>query len=192
MPKRESTSKKSAPRRGTLASYRRENAHIQRMVLANLTPEQRMQLSTTRGNPHIEARVSRFITALDRADRVLHSLPKNRRNPRGLMTERNIMNMKTTTTNGNNHGSTTSNPYEIPEQPLSERIHTLGMMAATIFATRHKHHSSGLDSPGHYDAVKEAVLIASDLMERIEDQEWERAVQLAKAEPRRSGREVQE
>jgi len=88
MPKRESTSKKSAPRRGTLASYRRENAHIQRMVLANLTPEQRMQLSTTRGNPHIEARVSRFITALDRADQVLHSLPKNRRNPRGLMTEK--------------------------------------------------------------------------------------------------------
>jgi len=55
-----------------------------------------------------------------------------------------------------------------------------------------KHHSSGLDSPGHYDAVKEAVLIASDLMERIEDQEWERAVKLAKAGRRRSGREVQE
>ena len=102
------------------------------------------------------------------------------------------MKMKTTRSNGNNHGSTTSNPYEIPEQPLSERIHTLGMMAATIFATRHKQHSSGLDSPGHYDAVKEAVVIASDLVERIEDQEWERAVKLAKAERRRSGREVQE
>jgi len=40
--------------------------------------------------------------------------------------------------------------------------------------------------------VKEAVLIASDLMVRIEDQEWERAVKLAKAGRRRSGREVQE
>src|SRR5438034_4369883 len=74
MPKQKPTPEKLAPRRGTLASYRRENAHIQRMVLANLTPEQRMQLSTTRGNPHIEARVSRLITALDRADQVLHSL----------------------------------------------------------------------------------------------------------------------
>ena len=74
MAKRRSTREKSAPGADNLAAVRRDvNRRVRDMALATLAPETRSLFLATRGNPHIQMKLERFVSALLSADDLLQS-----------------------------------------------------------------------------------------------------------------------